>query len=384
MKAKKMVALGLVICLLCTLVGCGSKTEYYKNTEYKPQNANEVVYETKDKNLGWGKYQKEVSELGEGSIELQAATIALAKTKEAFDNNVCKLKERLDILESNYALGYTGDDGDIVTVKMDSAKLGLPVFAILNIHNPSFHSVVSTLGDLSISEVKNFTYSLGENGRYDMTVEVPEAKQNELKQYIAQNADTALYLKLGELTFSSVMIKEDMPADKITFNGLNFLGSTANEADYEFILKLTEYVFNNPSDGFFTMAFPTEVTEGVTYTIPYITPMDEAIIANINALYSDTSFTRNNVKNNITIRFNIDPEKENTFACLNRIYKLYEACEFDGGAYATISFTWPSGDGVTNHYVMFTKKDGKMVCTGYADKIADAVKDDKFISQYLE
>lgn len=385
MKVKRMIVLGVIVSLLLVFTGCGSsKTEYYKNEEFVSENTGEVVYETKNKNLSWGAYQKETSELTEECMELHAGAISLSKSKEEFDSKVSRFKEKLDILESDYAFGYSSDEGDVIKIKIDDSKLGLPVFAILNINHSSENMIVSPMGDMTVKSVKNFSYTLNENSQFDITVEVPNSEQEKLAQYISKNPDTTLYLKLGDLTFSSVSIKEGMPSDKVTFSGLEFLGSSVREADYEFIMILTEYVVNNPDDGLFSMDFPNEIEDEVEYKVPYITAMDEVIIANINSLYDDVVFTREGVQNNIAIRFNIDPEKEDTVMSLNRIYKIYNLCGFDDGAYSTVSFRWPSGKIGTNNYVFFTKRNGKMVCGGYADRIKEEVKNDKFISQYIE
>lgn len=79
---KNKVIIKLLACLsagIMLLTGCSqsTKTEYYKNTDFVSEDG-KTIFETADKNLGWGKYQKNESDLGENVIELEAGYIALS------------------------------------------------------------------------------------------------------------------------------------------------------------------------------------------------------------------------------------------------------------------------------------------------------------------
>lgn len=385
---KNKVIIKLLACLsagIMLLTGCSqsTKTEYYKNTDFVSEDG-KTIFETTDKNLGWGKYQKNESDLGENVIELEAGYIALSQSKEDFDKKVEAFRDRLDVLESEYALGYRTEEGDVITIKMDDSKLGLPVFALLNVNSPLDVMVVSQLRELQIADIRNIDYKVSSNSKYEVTVEIPENKQSALAEFTKEHIGETLYLKIGDLTFSSTTITETTADNKLIFEGFSFLGSNANEINYEFIMKLAEYVVDNPCDGDFTMSFPKEVEDEVSYKVPYITQMDEFIIATVSGLYNDTKFTREGIENSIKFYFEIDPNTTSVISCLNRIYRIYDECNFEEGAYSRVSFAWPSGKTGYNDYVSFSKKNGKMVCTNYSDRIKKEVEQDSFISRYIE
>lgn len=385
---KNKVIIKILACLSAgtmLLTGCSqsTKTEYYKNTDFVSEDG-KTMFETAEKNLGWGKYQKNESDLGDNIIELEAGYIARSQSKEDFNKKVEAFKDRLDVLESEYALGYRTEEGDVITIKMDDSKLGLPVFALLNVNSPLDVMVVSQLRELQIADIRNIDYKVSSNSKYEVTVEIPENKQNALAEFTKEHIGETLYLKIGDLTFSSTTITETTVADKLIFEGFSFLGSNATEINYEFIMKLAEYVVENPCDGDFTMSFPKEVEGEVSYNVPYVTQMDELIIATVSGLYNDTKFTREGIENSIKFYFEIDPNTTSVISCLNRIYRIYDECNFEKGAYSRVSFAWPSGKTGYNDYVSFSKKNGKMVCANYSDRIKKEVEQDGFISRYIE
>lgn len=366
--------------------GTNSTTDtsgHYVNSDFVPSDENSTLYETSAKSIGRGMYQVDESDLTGECLELTAGYIT-AGNKSDFEAKVAKFKEKLDILESKYAFGYSDDEGTTVDIKIEGAKLGLPVFALLNVTSTYSNKIYSQMGDLEINTVENLSYTLNADSAFEITVEIPERDRETLQSYISKNPGAPLYFKCGELTFSHVEITPDMPADKITFTGFDFLGSNVNEADYEYIMKLAQHNVNESEEGAFTMSFPTFIEDDTSYSLPYVTPMDEIIISKVNSLYSDAQFIREDVRNRISIKFDVDPSVVSVEECLARVQTLYGECSFDDGAYSSVAFKWLSDEEYMNNYVIFTKRDGKMICTGYPDRIAADVETHPFISGYIE
>lgn len=69
-----------------------------------------------------------------------------------------------------------------------------------------------------------------------------------------------------------------------------------------------------------------------------------------------------------------------------KVEQIYTVCDFDGGAYSSVGFSWPEeeSDAMSkNNFVIFTKKDGKMICKP-SDKIADIVKGTSFFYKHMQ
>ncbi len=382
---KKFKFLSLMIVLFAFIVsGCSGGGKYYKNREFITDDTLEVTFETTDKSIHWGEFQKEANSLGDDCDEIHAALIPASNSKEEFDEKVKLLKDRLDALESEYEFGYSGDDGNIITIKIGNKKIGLPVFAIFNADRVDDIKIVSTMNDLEISSLTSASYKI--NGdKVETSVEIPETDREKLKNYINDNAGEYIYLKIGELTYSELVITEDTPSDKLTFTGFAFLGSESDETKYEFIAKLATYVINNMHDGKLNMNFGTEVEENDVYGVPYVTKTDENVIENIKTLYSDVRFIRDSVKNKITLHFEGEMGEIAPAEAFEKIQAIYEICKFDDGAYSVVSFTWAAGDVIgKNDFVYFEKIDGKMVCHLWSDKIEEDVKNNAFLKSYME
>lgn len=379
-------ALSVLVFIMMIAGGCSGVSEkYYVNTEFISADTNATIYETADKNISWGVYQKEVGSLNDICIELPAANIVLAKDKEEFADNVYAIKDKLDILESEYALGYSGDKGQNITVTIDPSKLGLPVFALLNLDNTTRSCVISEMGDVSVY-IMDFAYTLNSDGIFNMTVTLDKSSSEykKLEDYIPGHIGESLYLKLGELTASSCIITEDILKKNITFTGLSFLGDNIAESDYEYLMEIVKFAFINPDEYVYGMNFPTEIKDNEQYAVPLITKSDNEIRKITDSLYDDVILTRNSIKNNITIHFNINPEEESDYQCIDRIVRLYEACEFDKGAYSTVSFTWPTGEDNKNDYAIFSKKDGLMTGSSCSASIEEKIKGDPVLCKYFK
>lgn len=170
-----------------------------------------------------------------------------------------------------------------------------------------------------------------------------------------------------------------------------FLGKNAKQTDYEKIAKLAEYVMNTDSEYLYPMSFNLDTDnldgEVLKYGIPYITEMDEQVLENASQIMPGIKFERRGVKNNITLWFDRNStENLSVYEYLEKVEQIYTACDFDGGAYSSVGFSWPSEESGTmakNNFVIFTKKDGKMICKP-SDKIADIVKSTSFFYKYMQ
>lgn len=384
MKKVLLILLALVM-TLTTFAGCGKKDEGYINKEFIPQDPLlGRCYETEDKCINWGKYQKNPEDLPDSCIEIFVGSVYSIKTKEEFAGKIKMFKDELDVIGSDYAFAYYGEKGNLFTVKIEKSKMGLPTFALFNINYSHQNTIVSQMGDLTIEKIENLSYTVNTDLKLQITVDIPESDREKLENYIKENVGGMLYLKLGDLTFSAKTITEDMSAHSVTFTGTLFLGSNVDESQYQFLARLAQYNVNNKNDGEYSMGFPTVIEKGDEYDVKYITYMDECVINNINSLYTDTTFERRDIANEIYIHFDIDCAVVHDNECLDRVKALYELCGFDSGAYSQISFTWPSEEEGYNDYVIFTKKEGKMICSGYSDRLEGEVTNHPFTKNYIE
>ena len=386
---KKYSVVILMILLVC-LTGCGSKSNRYVNKEFLSENTNEVKYETKERNISWGNNQAEMSEISESSVILSAGGV-VGTTKEELENNVKAFKKKLDFIDVPYALGYSGNEASYVDIKIDASKIGLPVLALLNVSNETDRAVVSQMGDMTITKLTDFTYTQNANGGYDFSVKIPESEINKLNDFCKQHIGEGLYLKIGALPFSKCVITDDTTAENLVFENMIFLGKNTKQTDYEKIAKLAEYVMNTDSKDLYPMSFNLDADkldgEVLQYGIPYITEMDEQVLENASQIMPGIKFERRGVKNNITLWFDRNSTDElSVYKYLEKVEQIYTACDFDGGAYSSVGFSWPSEESDTiskNNFVIFTKKDGKMICKP-SDKIADIVKGTSFFYKYMQ
>ena len=386
---KKYSVVILMILLVC-LTGCGSKSNRYVNKEFLSENTNEVKYETKEQNISWGNNQAEMSEISEPSVILSAGGV-VGTTKEELENNVKAFKKKLDFIDVPYAVGYSGKEASYVDIKIDASKIGLPVLALLNVSNETDRAVVSQMGDMTITKLTDFAYTQNANGGYDFKVKIPESEINKLNDFCKQHIGEGLYLKIGTLPFSKCVITDDTTAENLVFENMIFLGKNTKQTDYEKIAKLAEYVMNTDSKDLYPMSFNLDADkldgEVLQYGIPYITEMDEQVLENASQIMPGIKFERRGVKNNITLWFDRNSTEElSVYKYLEKVEQIYTACDFDGGAYSDVCFSWPSEDSDTmakNNFVIFTKKDGKMICKP-SDKIADIVKGTSFFYKHMQ
>ncbi len=118
-----------------------------------------------------------------------------------------------------------------------------------------------------------------------------------------------------------------------------------------------------------------------------VTEMDEQVLENASQIMPGIKFERRGVKNNITLWFDRNSTEElSMYEYLEKVEQIYTACDFDGGAYSSVGFSWPAeeSDAMSkNNFVIFTKKDGKMICKP-SDKIADIVKGTSFFYKHMQ
>ncbi|MCH5187203.1 MAG: hypothetical protein J1F63_02275 [Oscillospiraceae bacterium] len=368
----------MVLLLAVFMGGCGkSESKYYLNEDFLSDEV-DVVYETKEKNNGWGKYQVEESGLNGDALELGAGGKATAVSQEEFSEIVKIYRDRLDAMETAYALGYDAKKATNVKIKIAKEKIGLPVLAILDIGRPDEIVVVSAMSDLKFDGISNFSYEKGSDGRFVFTVDVPEKAQAEYASYIKSNVGAQVYLKLGELTFSKTEISEDMPADKITFTGFTFFGNPEkngiNEFDYEYIAKLASQIVNDFNSNVFT-SFTGSADEDMVYDVPYITEMDEYIADIAQEAYPGVRITRRSIANELEFYYK-DMENQVLGAAegLRRSQELFELCNFDGGAYSEVVFKWPAhGSPMECDFIIFKKQDGEMICRLFSDNLSEEI-----------
>lgn len=373
---KKFLSILIVAVMLVGLMSACGEKEYINKGFVTKDFRSPVIYETVDKNVTWGTFQKNYEDV-QNAVELRIGTEGYIKSEEEFVECIKIAKARLDALESNYAFGYNDDNGGRFYAYIEKEKLGLATFGLLNVYGASDCKIVSQMKDLEIGYVENASYRINENSKIELTVEVPESDRESFGAYIKDNIGMPLYLQIGKLTYSSTTVTESMASDKVTFTGLMFIGSGKNEADYEFFGKLAQTVINNAECGYST-ALPEAIDQNDEYPIEFVTYMDECVKANIAALYDDVRVGRWSLESSIFII--IDGEKYNLSdeEYLDRVEEIYRACEFEKGAYSEVVFKLNLSNGVT-----FQKKDGEMVCVYYDDNIATLVEAHPFISELI-
>ena len=383
---KKYSVIILMILLIC-LTGCKSSSNRYINKEFLSENTSEVKYETKEQNVSWGDNQSEVTEISELSVILSAGVVA-GTTKEELENNVKAFKKKLDFIDVPYALGYSGKEASYVDIKIDASKIGLPVLALLNVSNETDRAVVSQMGDMKITKLTDFAYRENANGGYDFTVKIPESEINKLNDFCKQHTGEGLYLKIGALPFSGCVITDDTYAENLVFENMIFLGKSAKQTDYEKIAKLAEYVMNTDSKDLYPMRFDLDANEldgeVLQYGIPYITEMDEQVLESTSQIMPGIKLKRQGVENGITLWFDRESSGNmSLYEYLEKAEQIYTACNFDSGAYSNVGFSWPSEGSIINDFVIFEKKDGKMICRS-SDEIADIVKGTPFFYKHMQ
>lgn len=375
----------LLIIMMAVLCGCQTSTKYYTNKAFLSEDTETITYETTSNNINWGKYQENKENLSGICVELAAERVNVADEAE-FADIVKKFKSKLDVLEIPYAVGYNGERAHCINIQIDGEQIGLPVLALLNINSSYNNVIVSSLGDFRASGVNSLKYELGSDNRYVISVGVPETYQDDFEKYCSENIGKALYLKLGDMTFTSTNITEDMPKETVDFHGFSFLGKNVDESTYEIIMKLAEYVVNNeyekPNN---STSFGLSIEGETLYGISYVTELDEILIDKINEKYPDVTFQRRGVENRIAFTFeNSSKEVLTTEDYLAKVEDIYSMCNFDDGAYSDIYFTWSSCEkkGYADS-VSFYKSNGKMICGYVSERIEEQADENAFLSAHM-
>jgi len=382
----KKTALLLSVVMLMALCGCGASTQYYTNKAFLSEDTDTIVYETSDTNVNWGEYQENKDALTGRCVELSAESVTAVDETE-FSSIVKKFKDKMDVLEVPYAVGYNGDRAQKIHIQIEGEKIGLPILALLNINSSYDNVIVSGLGDFRASGVNSLKYELGNDNKYVISVGVPETYQNDFEKYCANNIGKALYLKLGDMTFSSTQITENMSKETVDFHGFSFLGKNADEPSYEIIMKLADYAVNNkyekPNN---STSFGLSIEGETLYGIPYVTELDEVIIGKVNEKYPDVTFRRRGVENRIEFTFeNSNKEVLRTEDYFDKVEDIYTMCNFDDGAYADIYFTWSSSEkkGYSDS-VTFYKTGGKMICGYVSERIEEKANLNPFLLNHMK
>ena len=382
---KKLVLL-LSIVMMTTLCGCGTSTKYYTNKAFLSEDTETITYETSSNNVNWGEFQENKDALTGRCVELSAESVT-AVDEEEFSNIVKKFKDKMDVLEVPYAVGYNGDRAQRIHIQIEGEKIGLPILALLNINSSYNNVIVSGLGDFRASGVNSLKYELGADNKYVISVGVPETYQNDFEKYCAENVGKALYLKLGDMTFSSTQITENMSKETVDFYGFSFLGKNANEPTYEIIMKLADYVVNykyeSPNN---STSFGLSIEGETLYGIPYVTELDEVLIERVNEKYPDVTFQRKGVENRIAFTFeNSSKEVLRTEDYFDKVEDIFTMCNFDDGAYSDIHFMWSSCEkkGYTDS-VSFYKTGGKIICGYVTERIEDKANLNSFLKDHMK
>ncbi len=382
----KKISLILVAVLVMCLTGCGSSIDYYVNEAFVSEDTDTITYETEGLNVTWGEYQVDKDSLEGRCVELSAGGIFMV-TEEEFVTASQKFKDKMDVLKVPYAVGFSGERADRLSIQIDAEKIGLPILALLNINGSYENSIVSGMGDFKVSNLENFQYEMGDDGDYIISVTVPEMNLSDFNKYCAENVGKTLYLKLGNMTFSSGNITEETTENVMKFKGMSFLGKNAVEKDYEVIMELAQYVVNTEyTTPHTSISFGLSIEGETLYGIPYITELDEDIVARVGEKYPDVTFRRRGVENRISFEFdNSSKEVLETEDYFEKIEDIYTMCNFDGGAYSDISFSWSSCE--KNGYgdsVSFYKNDGKMICVYVSERIEAKANANPFLSSHMK
>lgn len=382
----KKIGIFLTLVIVIVLSGCGTSTKYYTNEPFLSEDTDTIVYETASNNVNWGEFQENKNALTGRYVELSAESV-IAVDEAEFSNIVKKFKNKMDVLEIPYAVGYNGDRAQKINIQIEGDKIGLPILALLNINSSYRNAIVSELGDFRASGVNFMKYELGSDNKYLISVGVPKSYQNDFEKYCAENVGKALYLKLGDITFSSTQITENMSKENVDFHGVSFLGKNAEEPKYEMVMKLAEYAVNNkyekPNN---STSFELSIEGENLYGIPYITELDEVLIERVNAKYPDVAFKRRGVDNRIEFVFkNSSKEVLRTEDYFDKVEDIYTMCNFDDGAYADIYFTWSSCEkkGYSDS-VIFYKTGGKMICGYVTERIEEKANLNSFLSNHMK
>lgn len=382
----KKIALILSMVMVLSLCGCGTSTKYYTNEAFLSEDTETITYETTGNNVNWGEYQQNKDALTGRCVELSAESVT-AVDEEEFSNIVKKFKNKMDVLTIPYAVGYNGDRAQRIHIQIEGEKIGLPILALLNINSSYDNVIVSGLGDFRASGVNSLKYELGADNRYVISVGVPETYQSDFEKYCADNIGKSLYLKLGDMTFSSTQITENMSKETVDFYGFSFLGKNVHEPTYEIIMKLADYTVNNqyekPNN---STSFGLSIEGETLYGIPYVTELDEVLIERVNAKYPDVTFRRRGVENRIEFSFdNSSKEVLRTEDYFDKVEDIYTMCNFDDGAYSDIFFTWSSCEkkGYSDS-VTFYKTGGKMICGYVSERIEDKASLNSFLLNHMK
>lgn len=229
----------------------------------------DFVWETVDSVQGYqSAYQvneEEVAEpyvIFEVDVELGFDTIS----KEDFNTTVRILKDRLDILESPYAIKYEKDIGGQykVWVKTGTARMGAPIFQMLAHRKDGMSDekprITSQDGAFDVFEAEDFSFKKRVSGEYDMFIttkgtfldsdryqdyekERCEEKYNELIEFMNSHIGENMYWVYGGTAFATLQIDKKLISDfekkdGFRFSELSFLNNRKPEKEESYLLKL--------------------------------------------------------------------------------------------------------------------------------------------------
>lgn len=384
---------------------------YYDYMVANCPNKSDYIWETVDSVHGYqSAYQVNEDEVSapyiifEVDVQLGFNTIS----KEDFNTTVRILKDRLDVLESPYAIKYEKDIGGQykVWVKTGTDRMGAPIFQMLAYRKDGKNYVIPTItsqdGSFNVFNVEDFSFKKRLSGEYDMFVTTKgtyldseiykdyESKYNKFVEFMNSHIGENMYWVYGGTAFATLHIDKELISDFEKSNGfrfseLSFLNDRKPEKEESYLLKLLYVSLKGeqyPSDISIQNEYSLEFSDGANETdLGYHinTAVDESLRNTVTALHANSlcytpAIVVTGSKMQIDIFYDESEFSDVEFAKL--VKKIYESNTAISGAayqdvYVTAKVISPEqGHSATKQEIHFCKEPSGVISLSYRESYA--------------
>ncbi len=318
---------------------------HYKFMKENCEKGKEEKWETLE---AAGKYayphQKESKEIKGSHIifPIEFYTTNGSIKEEEFNDTVRILKDRLEIIEEDYAIGYSissYEETPIIWVKIGTKKMGQPILSMLGYYaeRDAYNTkLVSQMGDQTVENVIDFSYDMNSNGEYEISLSMESAKisahRNELlAEYIKNNVGKNLYWQFaGDITIAAIPITSDFSTDEMKFTEFMCLNNKKLTKEDLFVVKLLCTVLQGEQ-------YPTKVSvnelnckfsvgdDVSSFGYGLFTPVDESLEKSAKEIFGNVKvYKQLGSPQDITVKVFYDTGAFTVSAFMDSVKKLYQ------------------------------------------------------------
>ncbi|MBQ6846595.1 MAG: hypothetical protein IJO61_05635 [Oscillospiraceae bacterium] len=318
---------------------------HYKFMKENCEKGKEEKWETLE---AAGKYayphQKESKEIKGAHIifPVEFSTTNGPIKEEEFNDTVRILKDRLEIIGEDYAIGYSissYEETPIILVKIGTKKMGQPILSMLGYYaeRDAYNTkLVSQMGDQTVENVIDFSYDMNSNGEYEISLSMESAKisahRNELlAEYIKNNVGKNLYWQLaGDITIAAIPITNDFSTDEMKFTEFMCLNNKKLTKEDLFVVKLLYTVLQGEQ-------YPTKVSvnelnckfsvgdDVSSFGYGLYTPVDESLEKSAKEIFGNVKvYKQLGSPQDITVKVFYDVGAFTVSAFMDSVKKLYQ------------------------------------------------------------